>query len=115
MSVRALRAVLVLMLALVATVPLAGPAGAVEDAPAPGEEAEPAPTSLEEVAQQNEVVQEFLPEPFEPPTVFRPIVPVLLAVGLLITLIIFGLYLLWQPRFAQERAARARATGKGRR
>jgi len=114
MSVRALRAAVVLLLAL-ASLSVAAPVMAVEDAPAPGEEVEPEPTSLEEVRQDNEVVQEYLPEPFEQPTVFRPIVPVLLAMGLIISLIIFGLFLLWQPRFAQERAAKAKSKGKGRR
>ncbi len=115
MSVRAVRALAVLLLALALVVPGAGPVLAVEDAPAVGEEAEPVPTSLEQVAQDNEVVAEFLPEPYEQPSVFPPILYALLGVGLVITVALLLLFLLWQPRFAQERAARSKAKGKGRR
>lgn len=112
MSPRAVRTLAALLLALALALPGAIPVLAVEDAPA-GEEAEPAPTSLEQVAQDNEVVQEFLPEEFVQPSVFPPILYALLGVGLLITIALLALFLLWQPRFAQERAARAK--GKGRR
>jgi ABC-type glycerol-3-phosphate transport system substrate-binding protein len=103
----------VLLCALLALALIAGPALATEaEAPAPGageEEAE-APPNIDEICtEENPVALEFCPEPYEAPSVFRPILPVLLIAGALIALGLFLLYVRWLPNFAQERKVKSKA------
>ena len=105
-----MRGLLVVLLAALLMLPAVA-AGATEDDALGGEdlldeanqlEEEGEPT-LDEVTQDNEIVQEFVPDEYEQPTVFAPIIWTLLGAGLLITLVLFLLYLVWQPNFGRER------------
>jgi hypothetical protein len=84
---------------------LAGPALAVEEG---------APTdhsnlpSIDEIGTQSEISREFFPEPYTAPSVFDKLVYPLLIVAMVATLGVLALYLLWQPRFAEERKRRQR-------
>ena len=102
MSKRVASVLLVLLLGMVA---LAGPAAAVEE----GVGAEvPAPRTVEEVVADNDTAQQFVPEPYEQPTWFPLLRLPLLIIGVLVTLAVLFAFLLWQPRFAQERQERSR-------
>lgn len=99
----------VLMMVLLACA-LAAPALAVE---ADGDEddleveVEELP-SYDEVGSGTETSLEFRPEPYEQPTVFAGLLyPLLLLAGVAV-LAVLGLYLLWQPRFSEERKAKKR-------
>lgn len=74
---------------------------------APSAEERPAP-DINQIGTQNEVSQEFLPEEPEPPAFFRFFNVPLIAVGVLMVAALLGAYLLWQPRFAEERRSRKR-------
>ncbi|HVL98058.1 MAG TPA: hypothetical protein VM324_02055 [Egibacteraceae bacterium] len=64
--------------------------------------------SYEEIGSGSEISQEFRPEPYEQPTVFAGMLYPLLFIAGVAVLVVLGLYLLWQPRFAQEREAKKR-------
>lgn len=99
MGKRLLGVLLMVLFALAA----AAPALAVE---AEGEaEHEELPT-FEEVGSGSEISQEFRPEPYEQPSVFRGILYPLMVIAGVAVLVVLGLYLLWQPRFSQEREAK---------
>lgn len=85
---------------------LAADAGAEAEAPTEQEQG-PAP-SIDEIGTQNEVSSQYLPEPAEQPPFMRFLNWPLMVVGLLVALIMLLLYLLWQPRFAEERRSRRR-------
>lgn len=103
------RLVAVLMMVLLACA-VAAPAMAVE-AGGEGEEAEPeheeVPT-YEEVGTGTETSLEFRPEPYERPTVFAGLLYPLLILAGVAVIGVLGLYLLWQPRFSEERKAKKR-------
>jgi hypothetical protein len=100
------RVVLALMLVLL--VAMSAPALAAEDGGevAP-EEQGPAP-GIEEIGTQNEVSQQYLPEPAEPPPFMRFLYVPLAVVGVLMIAGLLFLYLAWQPRFAEERRSKRR-------
>lgn len=75
-----------------------------------GEEVEAVP-ERDEVCARNEVVAEYCPEPYEAPTVFAGILYPLLAIGGVVTVALFLLYIRWLPNFARERQL-ARARGR---
>lgn len=85
----------------VLTVAMALPAAAVEgEGPGGGHGQED--VEMEEIGTGSETAKEFRPEPFEQPALFQWIVYPLAAVGILMALVILGLYLLWQPEFGRE-------------
>ncbi|HVM13021.1 MAG TPA: hypothetical protein VM287_01660 [Egibacteraceae bacterium] len=97
----------VLMMVLM-TLVIAAPAMAVE-AEEEGEELEVEHEELpkyEEIGTGSEISQEFRPEPYEQPSLFAGILYPLAVIAGIAVLVIFGLYLLWQPRFSQEREAK---------
>lgn len=104
------------LLALLLLSLMALPALGVEDLPEdPGagsveEEEEPLP-DIDSIGTQNETSRQFFPDAYEEPSVFPPMVYGLLVIGGIIALVLLVMYLLWQPRFAQERQKKA----KGRR
>jgi hypothetical protein len=108
MSKRLVGVPLVVLLLWLAAVPAfateaQGAAGASES------EVEAAPPAFSEVCGAgNEVVDEYCPEPYEAPSVFRGILWPLLGLGGLVTVALFLLYLRWLPNFMAERRARAR-------
>lgn len=91
------------------TLTIAAPAMAVEagggEEGEEGEELEVEHEELpkfEEIGTGSEISQEFRPEPYEQPSLFAPILYPLAVIAGIALLVIFGLYLLWQPRFSQE-------------
>lgn len=62
--------------------------------------------SFDEVGTGSEISQEFRPVPYEQPSIFKMLVYPLAAVAGIAVLVILTLYLLWQPRFSQEREAK---------
>lgn len=76
---------------------MALPAAAVEGGGGGGEDVE-----MEEVGTGSETAQEYRPEPFEQPAFFDWILYPLAALGIVVTLAVLGLYLLWQPEFGRE-------------
>ena len=105
--------VLVLLLSLAAMV---GPALAAEGAgdaagagaEGAGEAEAPGPRSIEEVVADNDTARQFVPEPYEQPTWFPALRLPLMIVGVLVSLAVLFAFLLWQPRFAQERQEKSR-------
>jgi len=89
----------VLVLVLLALV-MAAPAGATE---APAEEGAEAPAYEDICNEANPVVLEHCPASYEQPSVFPPILYTLLIISAVIAVALLVLFLLWQPRFAQER------------
>jgi len=85
-----------------------GPAAAwaVEEGEGPAEGAEL--PSLDELGSGTDTAREFFPEAYEEPSPFQWIYLPLVIVGLLVALVVLGMYLLWQPRFARERTTRRR-------
>jgi hypothetical protein len=76
------------------------PAGATEG----GAEEPPPPPEYEEICNpDNPVVLENCPPAYEEPSVFPPILYGLLVIAAVIAVALLLLYLVWQPRFAQER------------
>ncbi len=103
MSKRVLGVLLMVLLAFA----IAAPAFAVEAEE--GEELEVEHEELpsyEEVGSGSETSQEFRPVPYEQPSIFKMLVYPLAAVAGIAVLVILTLFLLWQPRFAQEREAK---------
>jgi len=101
MSKRLVGVLLILLLGMVA---LAGPALAVEGATEEG----PAPSSIDEVVADNDTAREFVPEPYQQPTWFPALRLPLMLIAVLVTLAVLFAFLLWQPRFAQERKEKSR-------
>lgn len=101
-------ACVVLALMLVLLVAMSAPALAAEggDEVAPEEEG-PAP-GINEIGTQNEVSQQHLPPPAEPPPFMRFLYVPLAIVGVLMIAALLALYLVWQPRFAEERRSKRR-------
>jgi hypothetical protein len=93
---------------------LAIPALAVEADPGdpeaqvePGEEEEELP-GIDEIGTQNEVTEQFMPEPPEAPVFTAALLYPLMAIAFLAVVVVLFLYLKWQPRFAEERKEKAR-------
>ena len=102
------RVLAVLALALVLLGALALPAVATEaGATAPAEEEGPAP-GIDEVGTQNDISNEFRPEPTELPLFQRWMYVPMAIVGFLIIGALLYMYLMWQPRFAEERRSKRR-------
>lgn len=98
----------VLALMLVLFVAVSPPALAVEEGgEAPAEEEGPAP-GIDQIGTQNEVSQQYLPEPAEPPPFMRFLYVPLVVGGILIVGALLLMYLVWQPRFAEERRSKRR-------
>lgn len=57
---------------------------------------------MEDIGTGSETAQEFRPEPYEQPAFFEWIIYPLAALGIVATLVVLGLYLLWQPEFERE-------------
>lgn len=93
----------VLMVVFMA-VALALPALAVE-AEGGGEVEMP---SYDEIGSGSETSMSFRPEPYEQPTVFAGLLYPLLALAAVAVVAVLGLYLVWQPRFSEEREAKKR-------
>ena len=88
---------------------VAAPAMAVEAETGEGEEpAHEELPSYDEVGSGTETSLEFRPEPYEQPSLFTGILYPLLIVSGVAVLVVLGLYLLWQPRFSQEREKKRR-------
>jgi hypothetical protein len=89
---------------------VAAPALAVEaDDAEDGEELEVEQEELpdyEEVGTGSETSMEFRPEPYEQPSAFNAMLYPLAILAGIAVLIVLTLYLLWQPRFSQEREAK---------
>ena len=100
-------ALVVCLLVLLGAV--AGPAGATE-APAETDVEEEGgnPADINSIGTQNEVSRQFLPEEAEPPAFFRFMYYPLVIAGVVVSLLLLAGYLLWQPRFAEERRSRRR-------
>lgn len=85
---------------------LSAPALAVEAEDEGAEETEL--PSMEEVGTQSERAREFFPEEYEQPSVFPFLIYPLLGVGVLVVVGVLVLYLVWQPRFSEERREKSR-------
>ena len=97
---------LAVVLALLTFAPV--PAFATEaGATAPAEETGPAP-GINEIGTQNDISNQYRPEPTELPPFQRFLyVPLAIAGFLVIGGLLFA-YLTWQPRFAEERRSKRR-------
>lgn len=98
----------VVLSAVLAIAVLAGPAAATE---AGGPVRHELP-SLEEVGSQSDTAKEFFPDTYEEPSVFPWFGYPLLIGGLLLTVWVLLSYLVFQPRFADERKAKAARKSK---
>lgn len=94
----------VLLLALL-VLAVAAPAMAVEEEG--GLEHEELP-SYDEIGTGSETSLEFRPEPYEQPSLFAGMLYPLLIIAGVAVLAVLGLYLVWQPRFSEEREAKKR-------
>lgn len=93
-----------LVLLMLLLVPVAAtPALATEEAPAGGAEDEAEEASIETIGTQSSVSQQFMPSPAPEPSALAPIKWLLLALGVAVCVALLLLFLMWQPRFAQER------------
>lgn len=101
MSKRLLGAVLLAVLSVAA---LVGPAGATEEHGGPVHEELP---TFDELGTQSATAREFFPEPPEEPPVFPWFGWPLMIGALVTTLWVLLSYLVFQPRFEQERKAKA--------
>lgn len=97
----------VLLLLLLACA-FAAPAMAVESEGEDPEAEHHELPSYDEIGTGSETSQEFRPEPYEQPTIFAGILYPLLVIAGVVVLGVLGAYLLWQPRFAQEREEKKR-------
>lgn len=97
----------VLMFLLLACL-VAAPAMAVEAEGEEGEVEQEELPSYDEVGSGSETSLEFRPEPYEQPSIFASLLYPLLVVAGVAVLAVLGMYLLWQPRFSQEREAKKR-------
>lgn len=105
MAKRVLGVLLMMLLSFV----VAAPVLAVEAEGEEGEELEVEHEELpsyDEVGSGSETSQEFRPEPYEQPSLFKMLLYPLAAIAGIAALVVLGLYLLWQPRFSQEREAK---------
>lgn len=110
LSGRGLRGLVLLMLLLVPVA--AAPAFATEGEPSGGgSEAEGSAPGLDTIGTQSTVSQQFLPSPAPEPSALAPIKWLLLAAGVAVSVALLLLFLVWQPRFAQERRL-GRARGR---
>lgn len=96
----------VLLLALL-VVAVAAPAMAVEEEGEPAVEHEELP-SYDEIGSGTETSLQFRPEPYEQPSLFAGMLYPLLILAGVAVLAVLVLYLLWQPRFSEEREAKKR-------
>ena len=101
--VSALLALLIMVLCLSAVPAMATEAGG---AAVPSEDTH-APT-IDEVGTNNEVSNQFKPEPAEAPPFMRWLNWPLAIVGFAVAMGLLFAYLTWQPRFAEERRSKRR-------
>ena len=78
-----------------------------EGGTAPAEERGPAP-DINEIGTQNDVSNQYRPEPTELPPFQRFLYIPLAIAGFLVVGGLLFLYLTWQPRFAEERRSKRR-------
>lgn len=64
--------------------------------------------SIDEIGTQSERAQEFFPEEYEQPSVFPFMIYPLMLVGGIVIVAVLVLYLVWQPRFSEERKEKSR-------
>ena len=102
------RVPVVVALVIVVLCALGAPAFATEaeGGAAPSEEGH-SPT-IDDIGTNNEVSNQYKPEPTELPSFMTIPVIVVTAVGILMGLVLLFMYLTWQPRFAEERRSRRR-------
>lgn len=96
----------VFLLAVLAFAGLAGSAAAVEEGGDHGPVHHELP-SIEEVGSQSDTAKEFFPDDYEQPTVFPWFGWPLMIGALALALWLLLSYLVFQPRFAAERKAKA--------
>ena len=75
---------------------------------AAGAEEEHAPQSVSDIGTQNEVSDQYRPEPTELPLFQRWLYVPLFLVGVIVILMLLFRNLQWQPRFAEERRSKRR-------
>lgn len=100
---QALALLTALLLVWTLALPLAAPALAVEEGEAVEEAEAPAPPEFDEICGEGAPTADFCPEPYEEPSWFRWLVRPLVIVGFLLVTALLVAYLVYQPRFAQER------------
>ena len=96
----------VVLLAVLAFAGLTGQAAAVEEEGGHGPVHHELP-SIEEVGSQSETAKEFFPDTYEQPPVFPWFGYPLLIGAFALTIWVLLAYLVFQPRFVQERKAKA--------
>lgn len=96
----------VVLLAVLAVAGLAGQAAAVEEEGGHGPVIHELP-GIDEVGSQSDTAKEFFPDAYEPPPVFPWFGWPLLILGLGTAIWVLLSYLVFQPRFVQERKAKA--------
>lgn len=93
---------LMLLLSVLAMPAMAAEAGDEEIDPGEAmEEEEPLP-SLDEIGSGSEISEDFRPEPPETPVFADALRYPLVIVGVVVTIVVLTLYLVWQPRFGRE-------------
>ena len=98
----------VLALLLLLPVAFSAPAMAAEEATEAAAEEDHGAPSIDQIGTQNEVSQQYLPEPAEPPPFMRFLYVPLVVAGILVIVALLFLYLTYQPRFAEERRSKRR-------
>lgn len=94
----------VVLLAVLSVAGLVGPAAATEEHSGPVRHVLP---KLNEVGSQSDTAKEFFPEAPEQPPVFKWFGWPLMVGAVVTSLFVLLSYLVFQPRFAQERKAKA--------
>lgn len=97
-------ALVIAILGVFASPALATEAGAGASEPA---ESGPAP-GIDEIGENNDIANQYRPEPAEPPPFMRFFYWPLVIGGLIIAGMLVFMYLVWQPRFAEERRSKRR-------
>lgn len=107
MSKRLIGVTLLLALLFGALGPV-GFASATEEGESEGViERQPLPP-ITEIGSQSDIAKEFLPEQYEEPSWFQWALYPLLIVGVIATFVVLFMYLVWQPKFADEQKTKRR-------
>lgn len=103
------RLLAVLALVLAALGVFAVPAQAVEGEAGASEPADQGPApGIDEIGEHNEIADQYRPERAEHPPFMRVFYLPLIIGGFLIAGMLLFMYLMWQPRFAEERRSKRR-------
>ena len=106
---RPARVLLSLVLGMVVLCALAVPAIATEaEGGAAPSEAEGGHVTIDDIGTNNEVSNQYKPEPAEAPPFMRFLSWPLAIVGFIVAMALLLRYLQWQPRFAEERRSKRR-------